>query len=237
MLPPESTPPAETGDEGRCASRALVDCDALLIDMDGTLVDSRQLVERMWLIWAAEHGIAPEAVLAVAHGRRTLETMELVAPELATPEEAARLDALEAEQEGGETAIPGALALLTALPPDRWAVVTSASRSLAIARLAIVGLPTPRVLVGAEDVVHGKPAPDGYLLAARQLGILPHRAVVIEDTPAGIQAGHLAGAPVIGVRTTYESLEGCEWVVADLRAISVERGRGARTLRLSVETS
>ncbi|MGH9311011.1 MAG: HAD-IA family hydrolase [Vicinamibacterales bacterium] len=233
----ESSRPAHAGGPGPGASRAIVHCDALLIDMDGTLVDSRQLVERMWLVWAAEHGIPPDAVLAVAHGRRTLETMELVAPELATPEEAARLDALEAEQEGGETAIPGALALLNALPPERWAVVTSASRSLAIARLAIVGLPAPRVLVCAEDVIRGKPAPDGYLLAARQLGISPHDSVVIEDTPAGIQAGHLAGAPVIGVRTTYESLEGCEWTVADLRAVAVERAPGARALRLSVETS
>lgn len=233
----ESSRPAHAGGAGHGASRAIVDCEALLIDMDGTLVDSRQLVERIWLIWAAEHGIAPDALLAVAHGRRTLETMELVAPELATPEEAARLDALEAEQEGGETAIPGALALLNALPSDRWAVVTSASRSLATARLAIVGLPAPRVLVGAEDVVRGKPAPDGYLLAAQQLGIAARDAVVIEDTPAGIQAGHLAGAPVIGVRTTYESLEGCEWVVADLRAVSVERACEAQPLRLSIELS
>jgi hypothetical protein len=76
------------------------DCDAVLFDMDGTIVDSRLIVERMWTIWANEHGLSVEAVLALAHGRRTIETMEMLAPHLATPEEAARLDAMEAEEEG-----------------------------------------------------------------------------------------------------------------------------------------
>ncbi len=97
-------------------SELTIDCDAILFDMDGTLVDSRALVERMWLLWAAEHGIPADAVLAVAHGRRTYETMQLVAPSIATPEAAAALDAREAEEDGGETAIPGAAALLEALP-------------------------------------------------------------------------------------------------------------------------
>ncbi len=196
-----------------------VDCDAILFDMDGTLVDSRALVERMWLRWAAERGVAAAAVMAVAHGRRTLETMALVAPELATPEEAARLDALEAEEEGHETAGRGAAALLERLPPDGWAVVTSALHHLAAARLAAVGLPCPCVLVGAEDVAAGKPAPDGYLDAARALGVSPSRAVVIEDAPAGAQAGRAAGAFVIGLRTTFPDVDGCHLLIDDLRGI------------------
>jgi sugar-phosphatase len=200
-------------------SGAIVACGAVLFDMDGTLVDSRELVERMWLTWAAEHGLSAAAVLAVAHGRRTLETIEIVAPHLATPEEAARLDALEAQEEGNETATPGAAALLAALPVACWAVVTSAGHALAATRLASVGLPVPAVLVGADDVLHGKPAPEGYLRAAAALGVAPERCVVVEDTPAGARAGRAAGAIVVGLRTTYATVESCDYLVDDLRAL------------------
>jgi sugar-phosphatase len=200
-------------------STTVFDCDAVLFDMDGTLVDSRDIVERMWILWTTEHGLSVEAALAVAHGRRTLETMQLLAPHLATPEEAARLDALEAEQEGGETAIPGAADLLSALPANRWALVTSAGRELALRRMASVGLPRPLVLVGADDVVVGKPSPEGYLQAAERLGVDARRCVVIEDTPAGAEAGRAAGARVIGLETTYPTLSDCDVLVGDLRAV------------------
>jgi sugar-phosphatase len=203
-------------------SRAALDCDAVLFDMDGTLVDSRHVVERMWIGWATEHGIPVEAALALAHGRRTLETMQLLAPHLASPEEAARLDAIEAEQDGGETAIAGAHALVSALPAGRWAVVTSAIRPIALRRIASVGLPAPRVLVGAEDVAAGKPSPEGYLLAAARLGLDARRCVIFEDTPAGTEAGRAAGARVVGLLTTCATLPYCDLVVPDLRAVRVE---------------
>lgn len=215
-------------------SDVIIDCDAVLFDMDGTLVDSRQIVEHLWLHWATEHGLSRDAVLAVAHGRRTLETMQLVAPELATPEEAARLDALEAEIDGGETAIAGAAGLLASLPPDRWAVVTSAGRELALRRISAVGLPVPNLLVGADDVAAGKPDPEGYLRAAEQLGVRAEQCVILEDTPAGVQAGIAAGARVIGLRTTYPSLAGTSLIVDDLRAIRAERTEAA-SIRLSIE--
>ena len=133
----------------------VLQCDAVLFDMDGTLVDSRALVERMWLRWAERRRVSPEAILAVAHGRRTLETMQIVAPQFATPEEAAQLDAEEEEEareHGGETAVAGAASLLRALPAARWAIVTSAVGDIARRRVAGVGLPVPHVLVGAADV-------------------------------------------------------------------------------------
>jgi mannitol-1-/sugar-/sorbitol-6-phosphatase len=228
------TSPVTAATPSRRMSEAIIDCDAVLFDMDGTLVDSRQIVERIWLHWAAEHGLPAADILAVAHGRRTLETMQLVAPHLATPEEAARLDRLEAEEEGHETAIPGAAALLAALPPDRWAVVTSAGHQLALRRLAAVGLPLPRVLVGADDVAHGKPAPDGYLRAATALGVTAARTVVLEDTPPGAQAGRAAGATVIGLRTTFPTVAGCDFLVPDLRAIRVSEPASA-AIRLIID--
>jgi mannitol-1-/sugar-/sorbitol-6-phosphatase len=219
-----------TQDGGQSATRpvaapVVLECDAVLFDMDGTLVDSRAIVERTWLRWAAEHGIAPEAILAVAHGRRTLETMVLVAPHLATPEAAARLDAEEAEDEqGGETAVPGAIALAAALPLDRWAVVTSADRDIALRRIVSVGLPAPRILVGAHEVRAGKPDPEGYLAAAAQLGVAPSRCIVFEDTSPGVQAARAAAARVIGLRTTYPTLEACDLLVQDLSDVTLEPG-------------
>jgi sugar-phosphatase len=212
------------------------DCDAVLFDMDGTIVDSRAIVERTWIGWATEHGIPIETALAQAHGRRTLETMRILAPHLATEAEAARLDAQEAEEDGGETAIPGALDLLSALPPSRWAVVTSAGRALAIRRIGSVGLPVPDVIIGADNVRVGKPSPEGYLQAAERLGVAASRCVVIEDTPAGAEAGRSAGARVIGLTTTYPTVPYCDVLAADLRAVRADTPAHGWAIRLVIET-
>jgi mannitol-1-/sugar-/sorbitol-6-phosphatase len=199
----------------------IVECDVVLFDMDGTLVDSTLVVEQNWARWASRHGIAVADVLAVSHGRPTLDTLRLVAPHLATRAEAARLDAAEAHDADGLRPIPGALELLALLPRSRWAVVTSADRPLAVARLTAAGLPLPEVLVSVEDLPQGKPDPAPYLHAARQLSSTADRAIVLEDTPVGVQAGRAAGATVIGLTTTFATLDGCEHVVRDLRAVRV----------------
>lgn len=176
---------------------------AILFDMDGTLINSMAHDERQWTRWAARHGLDPQPILTASHGRRTIETMREVAPHLATDEELVRFEALELEDRDGISAVDGAAELLRALPPNSWALVTSAPRRLAEVRMQCGGLPLPAVLVSADDVVHGKPHPEGVLRAAALLHAEPAQCLVIEDTPAGIQAAHAAGMPAIGVMTTY----------------------------------
>jgi len=193
--------------------------------MDGVLVDSRAIVERTWRRWAARHGIEAEPLLRVAHGRRTEETLQAVVPHLALPNELAWLEAAELADEEGLAEVPGAAQLLRTLPGVPWAVVTSAGPELAPLRLAAAGLPPPPVLVSSKDVSRGKPAPDGYLLAAERLAVASARAVVFEDSPAGIAAARSAGSTVIGVATTHAAaqLVGAAFVVMDLTSVTIER--------------
>lgn len=200
-------------------------CKALLFDMDGVLVDSRAVVERIWRRWSARHGIDADEVLRVAHGRRTSETLQHVAPHLPTGDEVAWLDAAELSDLDGLQAVAGASELLASLREIPWALVTSAGRELALRRMAAAGLPEPYVLVASEDVARGKPAPDGYLIAAMRLALQPEHAVVFEDAPPGIAAARAAGCAVIGVGTTHPASElaGTAFVVPDLRSVSVAR--------------
>ncbi len=182
-------------------------CDAVLFDLDGVLVDSTPSVERVWREWANPHGLDVADILAVAHGRRTAETISLVAPHLDAAAEAKRLETREIEDTAAVLPIEGAAALLETLPSERWAVVTSGTRALAHARLRACGLPIPQTFVGAEDVQRGKPDPECYLRGASLLGVRPDRCVVVEDAPSGVEAGRAAGATVIAVTTTHRAPE------------------------------
>lgn len=179
------------------------ECDALLFDLDGVLIDSTVCVVRHWKEWAERHGLDLDLIMAHAHGRRTVETMRLVAPRLPVEEEAARFAAMEARDAEGVVAIDGAGDLLAGLPPDAWAVVTSGSWAVATARMHKAGLPVPGILVGADDVARGKPDPEPYLLAAQRLGVPPGRCLVIEDAPAGLEAACRAGMRAIAVAATH----------------------------------
>jgi sugar-phosphatase len=176
---------------------------AILFDMDGTLVDSMAHDERQWTRWARHHGLDPQPILTISHGRRTLETMWEVAPHLATQAELARFETQEMEDREGIRAVDGAATLLRVLPPRSWALVTSAPRRLAELRMECAGLPLPAVVVSADDVLRGKPDPEGVLRAASLLDAAPGECLVIEDTPAGIQAAHAAGMRALGITTTY----------------------------------
>ena len=193
-----------------------------LFDIDGTLVDSTPAVERAWRIWAAENDLDAAAILQVSHGRRAKDTLaDFVTPECV---DAAyqRLLALEMADLDSVVALPEAAELLASLPRDRWAAVTSGGRELMSARLAAAGLPVPDVLVTAEDVDVGKPDPAGYLLAARRLGADPAECIVVEDAPAGLEAGCRAGCRVIAVATSHSpgQLAGYE-VLPDLTCLHI----------------
>ena len=184
-------------------------------------MDSRAVVEGVWRAVAGEFGADAAALLRVCHGRRS---EDLVREFFAAPTHAtvvARIDEMEAARAGEVTAIDGAAELIAAWEPRPWAAVTSGPRALMAARLAVAGLPVPAVLIGADDVQQGKPDPEGYLAAARALGVDPARCLVIEDAPAGIAAAKAAGATVVAVTTTHaaEDLAEADKVVSSLRAV------------------
>jgi mannitol-1-/sugar-/sorbitol-6-phosphatase len=206
--------------------RGLISCQAVLLDMDGTLVDSQAAVAGTWRAWAARHGLDGENILRRSHGRQNREVIREVAPHLETPEELAFMVRAEEEWTEGVTAIPGALDLLTTLPPERFAVVTSAWRTLATIRLRQASLPLPSAgaFITSEDVTRSKPHPEGYLLAAAYLGVDPAACVVLEDSPAGIAAGKAAGATVIAVASTFAPADlDAPWCVPDLRSVILRR--------------
>ncbi|AYN42277.1 HAD family hydrolase [Streptomyces dangxiongensis] len=196
---------------------------ALLFDNDGTLVSSLDSVERCWTRWAREYGITAEEFGRVElHGRTAVEIVGDLLPARLVPEAVARVEQLEVEDvpDGGVRLLPGTRAFLDSLPADRWAVVTSATRRLAEARLDAVGI-SPKSLVSADDVTRGKPDPEPYLLAARQLGVDPARCVVFEDAPAGLRAGRAAGMTTVALATTHPAHElDADLVVTDLSALS-----------------
>jgi sugar-phosphatase len=182
-------------------------CSAILFDLDGVLVDSTRSVERQWRIWAAEHNVNLDKLLEVAHGRRTSETIQLIAPHLDSHYDVNRIEGREAADTEGVTVMPGARQLVRSLPDGLWGVVTSGTRLLATARLELAGIPIPGVLVTAEDVANGKPHPEPYQKGAGLLGVKPEDCIVIEDAPAGIQSARTAGARVIALASTYPASE------------------------------
>lgn len=181
-------------------------CKAVLFDMDGTLVDSTEVVEAAWRSWAMRHNLPVEDLLSFSHGRPTNATLEHFLPGQDHSPELEELARFEETHTDGIQAIPGAIEVLHALGTQKpWAVVTSAWRKLAEIRVAAAGLPLPRVLVPIDEIKNGKPDPEGFLQAARQLGVAPQECVVFEDTRPGIEAGLHAGMQVVGLETTYSS--------------------------------
>jgi sugar-phosphatase len=215
-----------------------VEAAGLLFDMDGVLVSSIAGAVRCWRRWAAEYGVADAEKVDIPHGIPARDIAKWLVPDIDVAVGLKRIEDLEIEDVGDLILLPGAKALLESLPLERWAIVTSATKRLLIARLAAAGLPVPERLISADMVEHGKPNPEPYLKGAAVLGVTAEECVVFEDAPNGVKAGVAAGCRVVGVLGTTgaeELLEaGASWLVASLASVSAEVVEGE--LRLRVET-
>jgi sugar-phosphatase len=159
----------------------------------------------VWRTWAAQHGLDPDRIASLAHGRRSIETIRAVAPELDAEKENVIVEQMEIYDKEGVMALPGAAELVAQLPPNRFAIVTSATRPLAVARLGYAGIPVPQHMITADDVIHGKPSPEPFLKGAALLGFAPADCLVFEDSPAGIASARSAGMKAIALQTTYSA--------------------------------
>lgn len=202
-----------------------IHCRGVLFDLDGVLVDSTPAVARVWAGWAHEHGFDPGEVVRKAHGRPSITTIRELLPNADHPAENREVERREIEDVADVIALPGALQLLQSIPPQRWAIVTSATRRLAKVRLRAAGLPVPEHLVTSNDVHRGKPFPDPYLKGAEILGAVPADCVVAEDAASGVRSGKAAGARILGLLTTSTHAEllaaGADWIAGDLSALSL----------------
>jgi sugar-phosphatase len=199
-------------------------CEAILFDLDGVLVDSTPCVARVWSEWARERHLDPDYVVHVAHGQRTIETVRKVAPHLDAQRETEEIERREIGDTNGLRVLPGAKELLTALPADRFAIVTSCTRRLASKRLRAAGLPVPPAMITADDVTRGKPNPEPYLAGATALGRNPQKCLVFEDAPSGIAAANAAGMVAIALTTTFpaKDLSQADCIVGTLANLKVE---------------
>lgn len=216
----------------------MLEADAVLFDLDGVLIDSTVAIVAHWRAIAEWYGLDAELLLTRVHGARARDIVQRElghAGPAVVAEAMQRHDEIELADTDGITALPGAERVLREARAGRWAIVTAATAPVAVARLRAAGLPVPPVLVGADDVTAGKPAPEGYLTAAARLGVRPTRCAVVEDSPLGIAAGRAAGAAVLGVATTHpaDQLDAAHAVAGDLSAVSVTPG-AAGTLVVSV---
>jgi sugar-phosphatase len=211
----------------------------ILFDLDGVLVDSTPAVARCWARWAVQFGFNADEVVRKAHGRPSIVTLRELMPDGNYEEENRKMEEWEIADTDGVVPLPGVLNILKALPPERWAIVTSCTGPLAEVRIRVAGLPRPKQLVTSGDVQRFKPDPDPYLKGAELLGLAPADCVVVEDAPAGIRAGRAAGSRVLALRTTEVdellTAAGATWIVDDLSKAVLGSTTPGQPLRLSLK--
>ena len=223
----------------RYHARMVVTARAILFDLDGVLVDSTPAITRVWERWALEQGFKPEKTVRESHGRPSLEVVRELLPDADHEVENLRIERMEMEDVDGVVPLPGALELLTSLPPDRWTIVTSCTRPLAEVRIRATGLPLPSTMVTASDIGNGKPHPEPYVKAARKLGVMPADCVAFEDVPAGIHSAKAAGARVFAAKTTTTESEILaarpDWIVENCAAVKAFFSATLGLIRLSFD--
>ncbi len=204
--------------------------DAVLFDLDGTLIDSTGPTERAWIRWADEEGLA-ESYEHLGHGMPAAAIVAAHVPERRVADSLARAAAIELQETAGIVVKAGVASLLEALPSGSWAIVTSCTSALAAVRMEAAGLVAPEVLITFDSVHDGKPHPEGFLLAAAQLGVAPERCLVVEDTPAGLEAGRRAGCTTLGIAGTYPAGQlKADHVLASLEHVDITLGLSGLTL-------
>ena len=213
--------------EAGLAAEVCVETKGLLFDMDGVLVSSIGSVERCWKRWCLHYGVPGAESFEVPHGVRAIDIMRSLKPEWdegRIAEGMRLIEDMEVDDTDDLKVLPGAMALLQRLPAERWAVVTSATRRLAQARLEAAGLPAPERLIAGDEVVLGKPDPEPYRRGAELLGLKPAECVAVEDAPSGVGAGLAAGSRVLGVLTTHQlsELSAATWIVGLLEAVAAK---------------
>lgn len=203
-----------------------VEAKGLLFDMDGVLISSIGSVVRCWKRWAVMYDIPDAENFVIPHGVRAIDIVRSLRPDL---DEAGVLKGLrtiedmELEDTADLKVLPGARELLASLPPERWSIVTSATRRLLLGRLRVAELPVPDRVIAGDEVVNGKPHPEPYITGAKLLGFDPKDCIVFEDAPSGAGAGVAAGCRVLGVLGTHkaEELSACTWLVSSLEDVTV----------------
>ncbi|MBC3764470.1 HAD-IA family hydrolase [Neptunicella marina] len=177
---------------------------AFLFDMDGTILTSIAAAERVWTRWAKQHKLALERFIPTIHGARAVDTIgKLNLPGVDPVKEADLITQWEMDDVEGISPIGGAAEFLASLPDKQWAIVTSAPYELALRRIEAAGLPVPKVLVAADHIKNGKPAPDGYLTAMQKLGVTAEQSLIFEDAEVGIKAAHAAGSDLVVITETH----------------------------------
>jgi sugar-phosphatase len=207
----------------------------ILFDMDGVLVSSLGSVERSWETWANARGVDPGLAIRTAHGRRAIETIRLLRPDLNDMEELQWLERMEIEDNVGLEMLAGVERILECMPEKSWTVVTSATERLARSRMEQGGIRVPADIVSADIVTNGKPDPEPYRKGAELLGLTPDNCLVIEDSASGAKAGHAAGCKVLATLYSHslDSLKDADWIVHSLDDVQVQVAGDALEVRFT----
>ena len=195
----------------------------ILFDMDGVLVSSIESVVRSWRLWAKRYDVPNAETFEMPHGVRAKDIIKTLLPDVDLQEAVRVIEDIEVEDVADLRVLPGVKTLLAGLPPERWAIVTSSTQRLLLARLGAAGLPVPERIVCGDDVERGKPDPEPYRRGAELLAFRPEECVVVEDAPSGVRAGKQAGCLVLGVLGTHSAAElgEADWVVGSLEGLAV----------------
>lgn len=214
----------------------VVSTKAILFDMDGVLISSIESVVRCWRRWAEIYNVPDAKSYEVPHGTRAIDIVKLLRPDIDPQEGLQVIEDMEMEDTADMKVLPGVRTLLESLPPERWAIVTSATRRLLLGRLEAAQLPVPTRVISGDMVERGKPDPEPYRRGAALLGLRPEECIVVEDAPSGVGAGVAANCRVLAVLGTHstEQLHEAEWVVASLEDLKVTQVADGLELRFPV---